>query len=42
VSFMSNIIGLGHPDELKIGMQVKACFEAISPDLTLVRFSPAN
>lgn len=42
VSFMSNITGLGHPDELKIGMQVKACFEAITPDLTLVRFSPAN
>jgi uncharacterized OB-fold protein len=42
VSFISNITGLGHPDELKIGMHVKACFEAITPDLTLVRFSPVN
>jgi len=42
VSFISNITGLAQPDDLKIGMAVKACFEAVSPNLTLVRFTPVD
>lgn len=39
VQLMSNIIGLaGKP--LKIGMRVKACFDAVSPELTLIKFAP--
>jgi len=41
VQLMSNIIGLGEKP-LKIGMRVKACFDAVSPEITLIKFTPVG
>jgi len=38
---ITNIVGV-RPEELRIGMRVVAAFEDVTPDVTLVRFRPAQ
>lgn len=37
----SNLLDVGH-DDIRIGMPVKAAFEKVSDDVTLVKFRPAE
>jgi len=37
----TNIIGVAD-DRLRIGMAVEACFEPVTPEVTLVKFKPAT
>lgn len=37
----TNIVGIPN-DRLRIGMAVEACFDRITPDVTLVKFKPAS
>jgi uncharacterized OB-fold protein len=37
----TNIVGVSH-DRLRIGMAVEACFDPVTPEVTLVKFTPAT
>ena len=37
----TNIIGVSN-DRLRIGMPVEACFDPVTPEVTLVKFKPAG
>lgn len=41
---ITNVVGLekGTLDEMPIGMQVRAVFEPVTPDVTLVKFAPVE
>lgn len=41
---MTNIVGLEHGtlDEMPIGMEVEAVFDPVTPEVTLVKFRPAE
>ena len=38
--FTSNVVGIP-PDALRVGMPLRAAFDAVTPEVTLVRFRPA-
>ena len=37
----TNIVGVAN-DRLRIGMRVEACFDPVTPEVTLVKFKPAG
>jgi uncharacterized OB-fold protein len=37
----TNVVGVAN-DQLRIGMEVEACFDAITPEVTLVKFRPVG
>lgn len=40
VRLTSNLVDVDEAD-IQVGMRVKACFERVSPDITLLKFQPA-